>query len=362
MQTTQNEANTTDRVSTDASSLQPMNESLMQAIVQDRFGTSERLTLEMIERPTIADDEVLIEVHAAGVDRGTEHLMTGLPYLIRLAGYGMTKPKNRVPGLDVAGVVVAVGDEVTRFVRGDEVFGISNGSFAQYAAASADKLAPKPANLSFEQAGVAAVSGITALQALVDVGKLEPGQKVLILGASGGVGTYAVQLAKALGAEVTGVASAAKLELVSELGADEVIDYTTTDFADGDRRYDLIIDTGGRTSVHRLRQALTRNGTLVIVGGEDGNRFTGGVGRQVLALGLSPFVGQRLTTFIGTEHHTFMERLAAFIISGDVVPVIGQRFGLDALPEAMRRLEAGDASGKTAINVRPVCLSGASIR
>ena len=324
----------------------------MQAIVQDRFGSAEVLHLETIERPTIADDGVLIEVHAAGVDRGTEHLMTGLPYLIRVAGYGFTKPKNRVPGLDVAGVVVDVGAEVTRFSPGDEVFGIANGSFASYAAAAEDKLAIKPANISFEQAGVAAVSGITALQALTDVGKLQPGQRVLVIGASGGVGTSAVQLAKTLGAGVTGVASTAKLDLVRSIGADHVIDYTHTDFADSDDRYDLILDIGGRSSVSRLRRALTRDGTLVIVGGEDGNRVTGGVGRQVRAMALSPLVGQRLTTFISKEHYTFIERVAEHLAAGSLVPVIGQRFELADLPEAMRQLEAGQASGKTAITVR----------
>lgn len=326
--------------------------SLMQAIVQDRFGSADVLRLETIERPTIADDEVLIEVHAAGVDRGTEHLMTGLPYLIRVAGYGFTKPKNPVPGLDVAGIVVEIGAEVTRFAVGDEVFGIANGSFAEYAAAAQDKLAIKPANLSFEQAAVASVSGITALQALTDVGKLQAGQRVLVLGASGGVGTYAVQLAKTLGAVVTGVASTAKLDLVRSLGADQVVDYATTDFAARDDRFDLILDIGGRNSVSRLRRVLTEDGTLVIVGGEDGNRFTGGVGRQVRAIALSPFVGQRLTTFIGTEHYSFMERLAEHLVSGQVVPVIGQQFDLAEVPEAMRRLAAGRASGKTAIVVR----------
>lgn len=325
----------------------------MQAIVQDRFGSADVLHLEMIERPTITGAEVLIEVHAAGVDRGTEHLMTGLPYLIRVAGYGVTKPKNRVPGLDVAGVVVEVGAEVTRFAPGDEVFGISTGSFAQYAVAAESKLALKPPNLSMEQAAVAAVSGIAALQALTDVGKCQSGQQVLILGASGGVGTYAVQLAKALGAHVTGVASTAKLDLVRSLGADRVIDYTSTDFADAEDHYDLIIDIGGRNSIARLRRAMSRHGTLVIVGGEDGDRITGGVGRQLRAMALSPFVRQRLTAFISTEGYACIERLADHLASGKVVPVIGQRFELAGLPDAMRELAAGHATGKTAIIVRP---------
>lgn len=344
---------------TSATDPRPDNSLELQAIVQNRFGAADVLELETVEELTVADDEVLIEVHAAGVDRGTEHLMTGLPYLIRLAGYGVTKPKNRTLGLDVSGVVVEVGSGVTRFAPGDEVFGISNGSFAPYATAAEDKLALKPANLSFAEAAVAAVSGITALQALTDIGELQPGERVLVLGASGGVGTYAVQLAKALGAHVTGVASTSKLDLVSSLGADQVIDYTRTgfdrsDFFGGDDRYDLILDIGGRSSVTRLRRALTRDGTLVIVGGEDGNRFTGGVGRQVRAMALSPFVGQRLTTFISTENFSFIERLAEFLISGQVVPVIGQRFELSEVPDAMRQLAAGNASGKTAIIVRPV--------
>jgi len=353
MQTTRDQMSTTDPRSDNSLASTKKPNSPMQAIVQDRFGSADMLQFETVEQPTIDDDEVLIEVHAAGVDRGTEHLMTGLPYLIRLAGYGVTKPKNRTLGLDVSGVVIEVGAAVTRFSPGDEVFGISNGSFALYAAAAEDKLALKPANLTFEQAAVAAVSGITALQALTDVGNVQPGQRVLVLGASGGVGSYAVQLAKALGADVTGVASTSKLDLVRSLGADHVIDYTHADFADGNIRYDLILDIGGRSGVSRLRSALTPDGTLVIVGGEDGNRFTGGVGRQVRAMALSPFVGQRLTTFIGTEHFSFIERLAEFLVSGSVVPVIGQWFELNDVPHAMRQLAAGNASGKTAIIVRP---------
>lgn len=326
---------------------------LMQAIVQDRYGSPEVLRLTTIKTPTIGDDEVLIEVHAAGIDRGTEHLLTGLPYLVRVAGYGITRPKNRVPGLDVAGVVRGIGPGVTRFAVGDEVFGIATGSLAQYAAAAQNKLARKPADLSFEEAAVATVSGITALQALTDVGKLQPGQRVLILGASGGVGTYAVQLAKVLGAEVTGVASTAKLDVVRSLGADHVIDYTRTDFADGDRRYDLILDIGGRSSIPRLRRALAPRGTLVIVGGENGNRLTGGVGRQLRAMALSPFVSQHLTTFISTETHTFVEKLADHLASGHVRAVIGQRFALAEVPQAMRQLAAGHAQGKTVITVLP---------
>ncbi len=324
----------------------------MQAIVQDRYGTADVLRFEEVPRPTITDDEVLIEVHAAGLDRGTEHLMTGHPYLVRIAGYGLTKPKNPVSGTDVAGVIVEVGSAVTRFAVGDEVFGGAKGSFAQYARASARCLAHKPSSLTFEQAAVVPVSGVTALQALTDVGRVEPDQRVLIIGASGGVGTHAVQLAKALGAEVTAVASTSKLELVRSLGADRVIDYTTSDVTDGQTTFDLILDIGGRTSVAKLRRALTNDGTLVIVGGEGGNRITGGVGRQLRAMLLSPFIGQRMTTFIASMDHSLIERLAEFIEDGHLTPVIGQRFELSDVPDAMRQLAAGTVSGKTAIRVR----------
>jgi NADPH:quinone reductase-like Zn-dependent oxidoreductase len=333
----------------------------MQAIIQDEYGSADVLELRTIDPPEIASNEVLIEVHAAGVDRGVWHLMTGLPYLVRLAGYGITKPKTPVLGLDVAGRVVAVGDEVTRFQLDDEVFGIARGSYAEFAAADEDKLALKPTNLSFEQAAVAAVSGITALQALTDVARMQPGQKVLVIGASGGVGTYAVQLAKALGGEVTGVSSTAKLDMVRSIGADHVIDYTQQDFVDGETRYDIVVDIGGRNRISRLRKVLTPNGTLVIVGGEGGGRWTGGVGRQLRAMLLSLVIRQRLTNFISTEHYTYIERLAAYIDSGDVVPAVGRRFQLEEVPEAIRHLETGEASGKAVIVVSAVGDQGGPI-
>ena len=279
---------------------QAADESTMRAIVQDRYGSAEVLRPARIGRPVIADHEVLIRVHAAGVDRGTWHLMTGTPYLMRVMGFGFRGPKNRVPGLDVAGTVAAVGPAVTRFAVGDEVFGVSRGSFAEYAAAREDKLAHKPANATFEQAAVVGISGGTALQALT-AGRLQPGQRVLIIGASGGVGSYAVQLAKAAGAEVTGVASTGKLDLVTGLGADRVIDYTRDDFADGVHHYDLIIDIGGNSPLSRLRRALTPTGTAVIVGGESKGNLTGGIDRQLRALLLTPFIGQRLTGLAAKE-------------------------------------------------------------
>ncbi len=228
----------------------------MRAVVQHEYGSADVLRVAEIDRPTIRADEVLIRVHAAGLDRGTWHFMAGMPYLFRLMGPGFRKPKNPVLGLDVAGTVVAVGAEVTRFGVGDEVFGISKGSFAEYAAAREDKLARKPANLTFDQAAVLPVSGLTALQSLLDVGRVEAGQHVLIVGASGGVGTYAVQIARASGAEVTGVCSTAKVDLVRSIGADHVLDYTRDDFATGPQRYDLILDIGGNSPLPRLRRAL----------------------------------------------------------------------------------------------------------
>ena len=324
----------------------------MRAVAQDRYGSADALHITDLDRPEISPDEVLIEVVAAGVDRGVWHLVTGKPYLVRLAGYGITKPKNPVPGLDVAGRVVAIGTEVSRFVVGDEVFGIARGAYAEYAAANEDKLAHKPAGLTFEAAAVAAISGITALQALTDVAQLRPDQTVLVIGASGGVGTYAVQIAKTLGATVTGVASAGKADLVRSLGADRVLDYATDDYLDGDTRYDVVIDIGGLNPVRRLRRALNADGTLVIVGGEGGGNVTGGIGRQLRAKLLSPLVSQQLTFFLSTEHHSHMERLAEHFEAGDVIPSVGRRYSLEEVPAAIADLEAGRARGKSVIVVR----------
>jgi NADPH:quinone reductase-like Zn-dependent oxidoreductase len=322
----------------------------MRAIVQETYGSADVLRPGRIARPEIADNEVLLRVHAAGLDRGTWHLMRGLPYPIRPVS-GIRRPKNPVPGLDVAGTIVAVGSAVTRFSVGDEVFGISRGSFAEYAAAREDKLARKPVNLAFEQAAVVPVSALTALQGVRDVGRVEQGQKVLIIGASGGVGTYAVQLAKAFGAEVTGVCSTAKLDLVRSLGADHVIDYTRDDWADGAHHYDLILDIAGNPALSRLRRALTPSGTAVIVGGEQGGNWTGGLGRQLRALALSPFIRQRLTMFISRERASDLERLTELIEAGKVTPSLDRTYPLDQVPEAMRQLEAGKVRGKVAITI-----------
>jgi NADPH:quinone reductase-like Zn-dependent oxidoreductase len=324
----------------------------VKAIVRDEYGSPDVLELRDIDKPEIADDEeVLVRVRAAGVGRDVWHVMTGLPYPIRLAGYGLRAPKNPVIGSDVAGVVEALGKNVTRFQPGDEVFGIGKGSYAEYARAPEDKLAPKPANLTFEQAAAVAISGLTALQGLRDHGKVRPGQEVLVIGASGGVGTFAVQLAKALGAHVTGVCSTTKVDMVRSIGADRVIDYTQEDFAEGDQRYDLILDIGGNSSLSRLRRALTLQGTLVITGGEGGGRWLGGTDRQIRALMLSPFVGQKLGTFVNSENHEDMIFLKELIEAGKVTPVIDRTYPLSEVPEAIRYLEEGHAQGKVVITV-----------
>jgi NADPH:quinone reductase-like Zn-dependent oxidoreductase len=321
----------------------------MRAIVQARYGSADVWRLEEIGRPAAADGEVLLRVHAAGLDRGTWHLMTGQPYAIRLAA-GLRAPRNPVPGLDVAGTVVAAGADATGFAVGDEVLGIGQGSFAEYACARQDKLVRKPASLTFGQAAAVAVSGLTALQGLRDAGRLRPGQHVLIIGASGGVGTFAVQIAKALGAQVTGVCSTAKTGLVRSIGADHVLDYSRDDFAAGPQRYDLILDIGGNAALARLRHALTPAGTLVIVGGEDGGRWTG-MSRQVRALARSPFTRQRLTTLISRQRRTDLETLAQLIEAGQLTPVIGKTYPLRQAADAMRDLLAGHARGKLVLTV-----------
>jgi NADPH:quinone reductase-like Zn-dependent oxidoreductase len=323
----------------------------MKAIVRDEYGSPDVLELRDIDIPEIADEEVLVRLHAAGVGWDVWHVMAGLPYLLRLAGFGLRAPKNPVIGSDVAGVVETIGDKVSRFRPGDEVFGIGKGSYAEYVCAREDKLAPKPANLTFEQAAAVPIMGSTALQAVRDHGKVERGQDVLIIGASGGVGTYAVQIAKTFGAHVTGVCSTTKVEMVRSIGADHVIDYTREDFAEGQQRYDVILDIGGNSSLSRLRSALAPRGTLVICGGEGGGRWLGGTDRQLRALALSPFVGQKLGTFINKENHEDMLVLKELIESGKVTPVIDRTYPLSEVPEAIRYLEGGHAKGKVVINI-----------
>ena len=323
----------------------------MKAIVQDIYGSPDVLQLKEIDKPVVGDDEVLVRVHAAGVDQGVWHLMAGLPYLVRVAGVGLRAPKNPVRGVDVAARVEAVGENVIQFQPGDEVFGTCRGSFAEYASAREDQLAPKPANLTFEQAAAVPVSGCTALQAVRDRGKVRPGQRVLIIGAGGGVGTFAVQLAKAFGAEVTGVSSTTKVELVRSIGADRVIDYTRQDFANDRNRYDVILDIAGNRSLSHLRRALTREGTLVLVGGEGGGRWLGGVDRTLRALVLSAFVRQKLSTWVATQPKEDLETLHELLEAGKVTPVVDRTFPLSEVPEAIRYLRDGRAHGKVVITV-----------
>jgi NADPH:quinone reductase-like Zn-dependent oxidoreductase len=321
----------------------------MRAIVQNGYGSPDVLQEAEIGRPGIAAGEVLVRVRAAGVDRGVHHFMAGEPYAVRL-GLGLRGPRGRVAGMDVAGTVVAVGARVTRFAVGDDVFGVGRGSFAEYTAASEDKLAHKPAGLTFEQAAVIAVSGVTALRGVRDAGRVRAGQHVLVIGASGGVGTYAVQLAKAFGAEVTGVCSTQKTDLVRSIGADHVLDYTRDDFADGARRYDVIIDIAGDSPLSRLRRALAPRGTLVIAGGEVGGKVLG-MGRQVRARLVSVFVRQQLTSYIAMPRGTDLEALSELIEAGKVSPVVGAVYPLAQAPDAMRLLESGGARGKIAVTV-----------
>jgi NADPH:quinone reductase-like Zn-dependent oxidoreductase len=277
--------------------------------------------------------------------------MTGKPYLLRVAGAGLRGPRDRVPGRDLAGTVEAVGSAVTRFAPGDKVYGVARGSFAEYAVVREDRLALKPKRLSFEQAAVAPISAGTALQALTDHGKVVPGQSVLVIGASGGVGSYAVQIAKAFGAEVTGVASSAKVDLVEALGADHVVDYDREDWADGSRRYDLVLDIAGNPKLSRLRRALTPAGTAVLVGGEDGGNLTGGMSRSLGALILTPFVGQRFAWFIAKERASDLVRLAEHFEAGTVTPSVDRTYPLARVAEAMSHLAAGQVRGKVAITM-----------
>jgi NADPH:quinone reductase-like Zn-dependent oxidoreductase len=325
----------------------------VKAIVQDEYGSPEVLELRDIDKPEIGDDEVLVRVHAAGVDRGVGHLMTGLPYFLRLIipDLGLRAPKTPVPGSDVAGVVAAVGKNVSRFQTGDEVFGIGKGSYAEYARAFESKLTHKPANLTFEQAAVVPISGLTGLQAVRDGGKVQSGQKVLILGASGGVGTFAVQIAKSFGAEVTGVCSTTKVDLVRSLGADHVIDYTREDFAEGDQRYDAIIDTGGHSSLSQLRRTLTPKGTVVLVGSETNGRWLGGFDRSIRAMLLTRFVSHQLVAFVNSENHEDLIVLQELIVAGKVTPVIDRTFPLSEAPKAIHYLDEGHARGKVVITV-----------
>jgi NADPH:quinone reductase-like Zn-dependent oxidoreductase len=321
----------------------------MKAIVQDRYGSADVLKLQDIDTPVARPAEVLVRVGAASAFIGDWHVMTGTPYAIRLVS-GLRAPKQRVRGQDMAGQVQAVGDRVTRFRPGDEVFGVCDGAFAEYATARPDKLAPKPANLTFEQAATVPTTGCTALQGLRDVGKVQPGQTVLIIGAAGGVGSFAVQIAKAFGAHVTGVCSTRKVELVRSIGADDVVDYIREDVADRSHRYDVIFDTAGNRSVSHLRRALAAKGTLVLAGGEGAGRWLG-MGRVVRAKAMSPFVGQRMTNFLARPKTQDLIVLKDLIEDGKIVPIIGAEYPLREVPAAIRDLGKGHGQGKVVITV-----------
>jgi NADPH:quinone reductase-like Zn-dependent oxidoreductase len=324
----------------------------MKAIVQDAYGESEVLRVEDVGRPELGDNDVLVQVRAAGVDAGVWHLMAGRPYLLRLFGFGLRGPKLRIRGRDVAGIVADVGRNVTRFRPGDEVFGTSlTGTYAEFTSTGEDRLEHKPVNLDFAEAAAVPVSGCAALHGLRDAGKLRPGQAVLIIGAGGGVGTFAVQLAKAWGAEVTGVCSGSKAELVRSLGADRVIDYSREDFADGAGRYDLILDIAGNSALRRLGRALAPGGTLVIAGGEGGGRILGGVDRQLRALLLSPFSRRKLRVLMSAEGRQDLKDLKDLVEAGKLAPAVDRVYPLSEVPAAIRRLRAGQAQGKLVIAV-----------
>jgi NADPH:quinone reductase-like Zn-dependent oxidoreductase len=326
-------------------------ENTMKAIIQNTYGSPDVLELKDIDKPMAGDDELLVRVHAAGVDPGVWHMMTGLPYMIRLS-FGLRRPKVRGRRFDIAGRVEAVGENVTKFKPGDEVFGTGDGSFAEYACVREARCAPKPGNLTFEQAAAVSISACTALQGLRDKGQVRPGQKVLIVGAAGGVGTFAVQLARAFGADVTGVCSTAKMDLVRSIGANQVIDYTRDDFTDGTRRYDLLLDTAGNRSLLLLRRALTPRGKLVIIGGEGGGRWTGGfIERLLRARILSLFAGRKLIGLSAKVNQKDLLVLKELIEAGKVTPVMDRTYQLSEVAEAIRYLEQGHASGKVVIAV-----------
>ncbi|MDX6400029.1 MAG: hypothetical protein QOF27_635 [Gaiellaceae bacterium] len=322
----------------------------MKAIVNHEYGSPADLKLQEIDKPAVGEDSVLVRVRAASVNPYDWHILRGLPYFVRLSE-GLRRPKHPVPGVDVAGQVEAVGENVTRFKPGDEVFGGRSGAFAEYVCGVERNFTPKPASLSFEQAAAIPMAGCTALQGLRDAGQLQPGQAVLINGAAGGIGTFAVQIAKALGGEVTGVCSTANVELVNSIGADEVIDYTVDDFTLGNRQYDLILQLAGNQSLSDLRRALGPNGTLVLVGGGDDGNLLGPLATPVRAFIVSRFVSQRLLPFLAKLRTKDMVFVTELIEAGKVTPVIGRTYPLSEVPEAIRHVETGHARGKTVITV-----------
>jgi NADPH:quinone reductase-like Zn-dependent oxidoreductase len=322
----------------------------MLAIVQDDYGSGQALELREVDRPRIGEHEVLVRVRAAGVNPADWAVMSGLPYIARPV-YGLRRPKVGVRGTDVAGHVAAVGSAVTRFKPGDEVFGASTGSYAEYTAASEDELALKPTNLSFEQAATVPMAGLVALQALRDQGHVRAGHHVLINGASGGIGTFAVQIAKALGAEVTAVVSTRNVELVRSIGADHVIDYTTSDFTDAGKRYDVILDNVSNHSLSDLRRSMTATGVLIPNGGNFGNRWFSSAGRLVRGTILFQFGGQQLGNFLVSTNHDDLVALKQLIEAGKVMPVLGGTYPLGSAGEALDHVGDGHAQGKVVITV-----------
>jgi NADPH:quinone reductase-like Zn-dependent oxidoreductase len=321
----------------------------MKAIMRETYGPPEELQFGTVDEPVIGDDDVLVRVVAAGVDQGVWHLVTGLPRAIRLAGFGLRKPKNTVPGMDVAGTVTAVGANVTRFRPGDEVFGSGTSTYAEYASAPEKHLVHKPANVSFTDAAAVPISALAALQGLRK-GKVQAGQRVLVIGAGGGVGSYAVQLAVAAGADVTGICSTAKMDVVRSLGADDVLDYTREAITDGGRRYDLILDTGGNRKLRELRRALTPTGTLVIVGAEVGG-MKQGVERQLLAMLLNPFIKQKLRSYVSMPNQADLQELADQVAAGTVRAPVDRTFPLADAGEAIQYMRDGKAKGKVVVTV-----------
>ena len=322
----------------------------MKAMVQDTYGSAEVLELRDIDKPEIGDDEVLVRVRAAGVNPADWAVMSGLPYIARPV-YGLRKPKNGVRGTDVAGHVEAVGTAVTRFRPGDEVFGWCVGSYAEYAAASEDALELKPANLTFEQAAAIPMAGLVALQAVRDQGNVQAGQSVLVNGASGGIGTFAVQIAKSLGAEVTGVCSTRNVDMVRSIGADHVIDYTKDDFTQGGRRYDFILDNVANHSLSDLRRALTPTGALVPNGGGFDNHWFASGGRVISAHVLKRSVDPRLRPFLLSSKLADLVVLKELIEAGKITPVIDRTYPLSQTPQAIGHVGEGHARGKVAITV-----------
>jgi NADPH:quinone reductase-like Zn-dependent oxidoreductase len=327
--------------------------SSMKAIVYCDYGLA-NLKLEEVEKPVPNDDQVLVKIRAASVNPYDWHFVEGAPKIMRIMGVGLRKPKDTRLGVDFAGTVEGVGKNVTQFKPGDEVFGGRTGAFAEYVCPRADRaIAPKPANITFEQAASVNIAGITALQAIRDKGKVQPGQKVLINGASGGVGTFAVQIAKTFGANVTGVCSTRNVDLVRSLGADQVIDYTKEDFTKGEQRYDVILDNVTNHSLLECRRVLTRDGKYVMIGGGGPNEqgLIGPLANPIKAMLLSPFVSQKMGMMMADANQKDLTVLADMMQSGKIKPVIDRTYKLDQVPDAIRYVEQGHARGKVVITV-----------